>query len=246
MRMTSQELARMVDLSLVRTDITLADVHALAAAAKKYRCICTFVMPSYLSEMRKLLADAPEVGVGGVVGFPSGAHSTATKVAEAREQHAQGATELDMVLNVGMLRSGCDSYVMNDIQSAVKAVPGIPVKVILEAHYLNEEEIRRACRLAVDAGAAFVKTGTGWAPTGATLENVQIMKSAVGDRAKIKAAGGISDLKTVAAMIALGVSRFGVSLRSGIALLDQCAALPAGLEIPAADSSPSIVVSAQS
>ena len=228
MKLTVAQLARMMDLSAVRAEVEMAEVRRLAEAARQYRCVCAFVMPCYLPELKRLLADAPEVGIGGVVGFPSGAASTATKVAEARQQVAQGATELDMVINVGMLRSGRDQYVEDDIRAVVEAAGGLPVKVILEAHYLSDEQIVRACGIAVRAGAAFVKTGTGWAPTGATLHNVALMKSAVGDKAQVKAAGGVRDLDTVVEMIRRGVSRFGVGLDSGVKILEQCAALPGG------------------
>jgi len=239
MKITAQELARMIDLSAVRAEVDATEVHQLAVTAKKYQCICAFVLPSYLPELAALLADAPEVGVGAVVGFPSGSHSTNMKAAEAREQRLLGATELDMVINVGMLRSGRDRYVEDDIRAVVEAAEGTPVKVILEAHYLTDEEIVRGCRLAVRAGAAFVKTGTGWAPSGSTLHNVALMKSAVGNSAQVKAAGGVRDLATVAAMIGLGVSRFGLGLRSGVAILEQCAAMPEGVEIPRAAGSKS-------
>jgi deoxyribose-phosphate aldolase len=231
MRLTVQQLARLLDLSAVRTEVDLAEVRQLAATARQYRCVCAFVLPCYLPELKALLADTPEVGVGGVVGFPSGAHSTATKVAEAREQLRAGATELDMVLNVGMLRSARDPYVAEDIRAVVDAAGSVPVKVILEAHHLTDDEIVRGSQLAVRAGATYVKTGTGWAPTGATLHNVRLIKSAVGDAARVKAAGGVRDLKTVVEMIRLGVSRFGVGLASGTKILDECAAQAGGVEV---------------
>jgi deoxyribose-phosphate aldolase len=231
MPLSLPQLARMMDLSAVRTDVDLIEVRALAATAQRYHCICAFVLPCYLPELKRLLAAAPDVGVGAVAGFPSGAHSTATKVAEAREQIAQGATEVDMVINVGMLRSGCDQYVEDDIRAVVEAARGIPVKVILEAHYLTDDQIVRGSQLVVRAGAAFVKTGTGWAPTGATLHNVRLIKSAIGDAAQIKAAGGVRDLETVVEMLRLGVTRFGVSLASAVKILEQCAAL-GGISLP--------------
>ena len=231
MKLTVQQLARMLDLSAVRTEVDLAEVRRLAEVARQYHCVCTFVLPCYFPELKALLAEAPEVGVGAVVGFPSGAHSTAIKVAEAREQLIAGAAELDMVINVGMLRSGRDQYVVDDIHAVVEAAGSVPVKVILEAHYLKDDEIIRGSQLAVCAGAAFVKTGTGWAPTGATLHNVRLIKSAVGDAAQVKAAGGVRDLKTVVEMILLGVSRFGVGLGSGTKILEECAALAGGVEV---------------
>lgn len=232
MHLTVSELARRIDLSAVRTDVEVAEVRQLAELAKKYQCICTFVMPCYLSELKRCLAGAPQVGLGAVVGFPSGAHSTAIKVAEVREQLAVGVNEVDMVLNVGWLRSGDEAAVEADIRAVVAAAASVPVKVILEAHYLSDEQIVRASQLCVRAGAAFVKTGTGWAPTGATLHNVALIKSAIGDTAQVKAAGGVRDLETVVQMIRLGVNRFGIGLAAGTKILDECAALPGGrLEI---------------
>lgn len=228
MKLTARDLARMIDLSAVRTDVDLDEVRRLAEAARRHGCICAFVMPCYLPELVRLLADAPEVGAGAVVGFPSGAASTECKAAEARRQRDQGAVELDMVINVGMLRSGCDQYVEDDVRAVVEAADGTPVKVILECHYLTEEQIVRGSRIAVRAGAAFVKTGTGWAPTGATLENVSRIKSAVGDVAGVKAAGGVRDLKTVVEMIRRGVSRFGIGLVSGTRVFEELSALPGG------------------
>jgi deoxyribose-phosphate aldolase len=236
MRLTVQTLARMMDLSAVRAEVDAAEVRQLAEAARRFRCVCAFVLPCYLPELKTLLADAPEVGVGVVVGFPSGGHSTAVKVAEARQQLAEGATELDMVINVGMLRSGRNQYVEDDIRAVVEAAEGLPVKVILEAHHLSDDQIVQGSRLAVCAGAAFVKTGTGWAPTGATLQNVRLIKWAVGNAAQVKAAGGVRDLATVVEMIRLGVSRFGVGLTTGTTLLEECAALSQGIELAEATS----------
>lgn len=231
MKLNARQLARMMDLSAVRTDVHIDELRQLAEVCKQSGCICAFVMPCYMAEMKALLADAPDTTLGGVVGFPSGAQSTAAKVAEAREHRAWGAGELDMVINVGMLRSGRDECVADDVRAVVEAAQGIPVKVILEAHYLTDDEIVRGCRLAVRAGAAFVKTGTGWAPTGATLHNVALIKATVGDAAQVKAAGGVRELQTVVEMIELGVTRFGVSTNAGRAILDACAALPEGVEI---------------
>ena len=231
MKLTCEKLARMLDLSAVRTEVDIDEVHQLAEAAKKYNCVCVFVLPCYMPELRNLLADSPEVGIGGVVGFPSGGHSTLSKVNEARDQLAAGATELDMVINVGMLRSGRDQYVEDDIRAVVEAAQGTPVKVILEAHYLTEKEIVRGCQIAVRAGVSYIKTGTGWAPTGATLENVRLIKSVVGNAAQVKAAGGVRDLETIVKMIQLGVTRFGLGLKSGIKVLEQCAAMPHGIEL---------------
>jgi deoxyribose-phosphate aldolase len=220
----AKQLARMLDLSAVHTDADLDQVRRLAETCKRYGCICAFVLPCYMADLKTFLADAPEVGLGGVVGFPSGAHTTKTKITEVRQHRALGVSELDMVINVGLLRSGRDQCVEDDIRGVVQAAEGIPVKVILEAHYLTDEEIIRGSRIAVRAGAAFVKTGTGWTPTGATLHNVRLIKSAVGDAAGVKAAGGVRDLQTVIEMVRLGATRFGVGANSCDAIFKQLAA----------------------
>jgi deoxyribose-phosphate aldolase len=226
----------MLDLSAVRAEVDADEVHRLAQTARQWRCVCAFVLPCYLPELKALLADDPDVGVGGVVGFPSGAHATSVKVAEAQQQLAEGATELDMVINVGMLRSGRTRYVADDIRAVVETAQGVPVKVILEAHHLTDEQIVAGSRLAVQAGAAFVKTGTGWAPTGATLHNVELIKSAVGGSAQVKAAGGVRDLSTVVEMIRRGVTRFGVGMTTGVRLLEECATFTHGIDLAEASS----------
>ncbi len=173
---------------------TRTEIRELAATARRLGVVCVFALPCYTRLLKSLLADAPHIGIGGVVGFPSGAHTTSIKVAEARQQLADGATELDMVINIGLLRSGNDQAVREDIRAVVDAAGGVPVKVILECHWLTPGQIRSGSELCVEAGAAWVKTGTGWAPTGATLENLTIIRDAVGGRAGIKAAGGVRDL----------------------------------------------------
>ena len=218
------ELARMIDLSAVRADVDLAEVQRLAEVCAQYQCVCAFVMPCYMPQLKQLLTDTPGVGLGGVVGFPSGAQNTALKVAETHSHAELGATEIDMVINVGMLKSENDDYVAEDIQAVVDAAAKIPVKAILEVHHLSDEEIVRASQIAVEAGAAFVKTGTGWAPTGATLHNVRLIKQTVGDRAQVKAAGGVRDLATIVELHQLGATRFGLGIDSGIAILEECAA----------------------
>lgn len=228
MILTVNGLARMMDVSCVRTDVTIDEVHRLADLVKRYNCACAFVLPCYVPELKSRLADSPDVGIGTVVGFPAGANGTNIKAAEARELCAQGADELDMVMNVGMLLSGREDYVENDMRAVVDAAAGLPVKVILETHYLTDDHIVTACNLAVRAGVSYVKTATGWPATGATLHNVALMKKTVGGAAKVKASGGVRDLDTVRGMVRIGVSRFGVGMQSAEALLTELAAKPDG------------------
>ena len=232
MKLTRHDVARMMELSLVRAEHRLEDVARLADEAKKYNCVIAYVLPCYLTELKALLADAPEVGPAAAVGFPSGAHTTEIKVAETRQLRELGSAELDMVAAIGMLRSGRYDYVEEDIRRVVEAAEGTAVKVILECHHLTDDEIRRGSEICVRAGADYVKTGTGWPDTGATLHNVALIKSVVGDDAKVKASGGVRDLETLVEMVRRGATRFGVGLTSGLETLEQCAALPnGGIEI---------------
>ena len=228
MQLTPHDIARMMDLSAVKTDTDLETVEQLAAEAKRLNCCCAYVLPCYMPRMKELLADAPDVLLGGTVGFPSGAHTTAIKAAEARQLIADGADELDMVINVGMLRSCKYDYVENDIRAVVEAAEGTLVKVILEAHYLSDDEIRRGSEICVRARADFVKTGSGWPETGATLHNIALIKSVVGDDAQVKASGGVRDLETLVEMVRLGATRFGVNIAAGIEIIEKCAAMPGG------------------
>lgn len=230
MKCTVQALARMIDLTAVRPDSDETEVRALAEAAKKYQPICVCTLPSYTPLIRELLADEPNIGIVGAVGFPSGGNTTATKVAEARELLEMGCSELDMVINIGLLRSEQCERVLEDIRGVVDVADQTPVKVILECHYLSDDQIRQGCELCIEAGASFVKTGTGWAPTGATLENVALIKSYVGEAIAIKAAGGVRGLERVMELYRLGARRFGVGLNSAIQIFEECERGPGGVE----------------
>lgn len=221
MQLTLNDIARMLDISAVQPDSTEADIRKMAALACKYSCVACFAMPAYTSLLVDLLKDSPEVNVGGVIGFPSGATTTQAKVAEVNEMIELGCNELDMVINVGRLKSGDYDYVYKDVQAVVMSADDVPVKVILECHYLTADEIKVACDLVIKAGAAFVKTGTGWAPTGATSENIELMKKHVGDRIEVKAAGGVGDLDKLLQLHELGAARFGVSSRSAKLILTE-------------------------
>jgi deoxyribose-phosphate aldolase len=152
------------------------------------------------------------VAVGTVIGFPHGSHTTATKVFEAREAMADGATELDMVINIGWLRSGEKALVEADIRAVVEAATGHAlVKVILENAYLSKEQIVTGCRLTEAAGADYVKTSTGFAATGATIEDLILMRSSVSERVKVKAAGGVRTLDQLLEVMSVGASRSGAT-----------------------------------
>lgn len=215
------KIGRLIDVSAVRTDVTVTEIDKMIDVAKKYDCICTFAMPSFTGYVIEKLKDTPNTIVGGVVGFPSGADTTSIKVATAKENIALGCSELDMVINVGAMKSGLYDMVRDDIKAVVEAADGIPVKSILEVPYLTDDEIKRASLLAVEAGVTFVKTGTGWPQQHTTVEHVKLIKSVVGNSAFIKAAGGIRDLDTLLQMIEAGCSRFGIGIRSAISIFQE-------------------------
>jgi len=231
MNLTGNEIARMVDLSAVKAEDSEQTIENLVSNARKYHCHLVTTLPSQTPLAWQLLRDEPEIGVGGNIGFPSGGQTTGIKVAETRELIEMGCTELDMAINIGKLVSGCYDEVLQDIQGVVDAAEGTLLKVILECHYLSEDQIRKACDLSIGAGADFVKTGTGWAPSGATLENVRLIKSHVGDAIAIKASGGIRTLDTLLEMYRLGARRFGIGLGWAVKILDQAMAAPEGFEL---------------
>ncbi|MEP9942011.1 deoxyribose-phosphate aldolase [Klebsiella sp. GG_Kp153] len=213
MNETTHRFARLVDLSAVQATSTEADVRACAELAARYNIISVHVLPCWTRFLSTLLPQqgTGEVMIGGPVGFPGGGHTTDTKVQEVRQLIADGAREVDMVVNIGKVLSGDYDYVREDLRRVVEAAAPVPAKVILETHYLNEEQIRRVCEIAVDVGMKWVKTSTGWAPTGATVEKVSIIADQLKGRIDIKGAGGIRDLATVRALYQLGVRRFGMS-----------------------------------
>ena len=220
---TPYEIARMIDISAVRADSTLDEVRKVADAAKKYSFICAFALPCFTGELVQLLRDRNDIMVGGVSGFPSGADTTEIKVATAKQMLSLGVNEVDMVINIGALKSGRYDLVRDDIRAVVDAC-SVPVKSILEVAYLTDDEICIASRLAVEAGVAFVKTGTGWANKPTTVETIKLIKSEIGDSAKIKAAGGVRDLSTLLAMVREGCSRFGIGLNSAIKIIQEAEA----------------------
>ena len=210
--MTTQDwnLPALIDHTVLRPDATKADVLRLCQEAREFGFIVIFVPPCYIDEAVEAVAGTT-IRVGIPVGFPLGGHTTATKVAEAIEGVARGATVLDMVINVSRLKSGDYDLVRTDMAEIVQATKGVEHKVILETCCLTREEKITACRLAMEAGMDYVKTSTGFASAGATVEDVRLMKDTVAGRAKVKASGGIRDWKTALAMLEAGADRIGTS-----------------------------------
>jgi deoxyribose-phosphate aldolase len=207
---------------------TEAEVRELAQIATAEGFIAAHALPNYVPLLRSLIPQGCGTMVGGPVGFPSGGHTTRIKVAEATALAADGAEELDMMINVGRLKSGDLAYVMTEIRAVVEAIAPVPLKVILEVAHLTDDEIRRGAAIVAASGAAFVKTGTGWTPSATTVERLKIIVETVAGAVQVKASGGVRDLATIAAMARLGVTRFGINTRVAVDLVRQCAALPEG------------------
>ncbi len=214
MSITRETLAKMIDHTLLKTDATRAQVAALVEEAKELGTYSVCVSPSMLP----LDVDLGEVLVATVVGFPSGNHTPQAKAFEAEEACRNGADEVDMVINIGLLKEGRADLVEEEIRAVRAATSGV-LKVIIESAALTDDEIVAACRASEAAGADFVKTSTGFHPAGgASVHAVEIMQATVGGRLGIKASGGIRDWETATAMVAAGATRLGLS--SSRAVLD--------------------------
>ncbi len=221
MNLPPEQIARLIDLSAVRSDSDDRSIGELVRTAEQFGVYLVTVLPNQLPHLKRLLGENRMIKIGGNVGFPSGGQSRNIKAMEAREMVDAGCDEIDMVIDLAAFLSGRTGQVCDEIKQVVEICAGCPVKVIIETHYLNPDQIRSACDLAIEAGAAFVKTSTGWTPTGATRENIALIKQHVGERIKIKASGGIRDPQLLYDLFALGASRFGLSYKSGGALLRE-------------------------
>ena len=210
--MTTPErrVAAAIDHALLRPELTPADVEDGCALAARYRVATVCCRPMDVVRCDRALAGS-DVGVITVIGFPHGAHTTAIKAAEAERALADGAVELDMVLPVGLVRAGDQVGVEADIAAVVAVAGGRPVKVILETGYLTTDEIVAACKAADVAGAAFVKTSTGYGPRNASVDDVRLLRASVPARMQVKAAGGIRDLADALALLEAGATRLGTS-----------------------------------
>jgi deoxyribose-phosphate aldolase len=220
--MNRKELARLLDHSLLKPEATEDDIIAQVEVVQEWRISFFCVQPSYVSLATGALRDSG-ARVVSVVGFPHGCDRSTVKVHAAELAVRDGAAEVDMVMNVGRLKSGRSQAVADEIAQVVRAIPGIPVKVILEACLLTDEEKIMACRMVRDSGAAFVKTSTGFHPAGgATVADVRLLRATVGPDFGVKAAGGIRTFADAQAMLDAGANRLGTSASPAI-----LAALPA-------------------
>ncbi|MBI2469786.1 MAG: deoxyribose-phosphate aldolase [Planctomycetes bacterium] len=206
----SLDLAPLIEHTLLKPDATRHDIQMFCDEAKQFNFRGVCVNPVFVKEARSQLTGTDYLVIT-VIGFPLGANVTATKVAETKHVIGLGANEVDMVIPIGALKEGDYRAVYKDICAVVETAGVIPVKVIIETGFLEEAQKTAACLLAERAGAAFVKTSTGFTLRGATVEDVKLMKIVVGERLGIKAAGGIRDFQTARAMVEAGATRLGCS-----------------------------------
>lgn len=213
-----EDIAGVIDHTLLRPDAVEDDILRLCDEAGRCGFYSVCIHPSFTALARKRL-ERSGIKVSTVIGFPLGATHTSVKTYEAIESVFYGAGELDIVINIGMAKAGRWEGIRGELRSIVMATPSVIHKVIVETGYLTDKEIKSASLAALDAGAGFIKTSTGFGPRGATLEDVAVIRDAVGNRALIKAAGGIRSLEGVISFLEAGADRIGTS--SGVAIMEE-------------------------
>lgn len=208
------KLSKYIDHTLLKSDATFEEIEQLCKEAMEYDFYSVCVQPHYVSLCKTLLRDT-DIKIACVIGFPHGSNKSETKLFESVQAKVDGADELDVVLNVSDVKNGLFDNILREMKVIKKTQ--LVVKYILETCLLTEEEIEKVCKLAVESHIDFVKTSTGFSKSGATVKDVKLMKSVVGDRVKVKASGGIRDYKTAKKMIDAGAERLGAS--AGISIL---------------------------
>lgn len=204
------DLAKYIDHTLLKPEATPHDIRCLCREAAEYKFAAVCVSPCYVDLAASLLADT-QVKVATVIGFPLGANLSIVKAFEAKQAILHGADELDMVINIGAVKLGLWDGILYDIQHVIAEAQGRTVKVIVETGLLTEEEKERVCHVVLKSGAQYIKTSTGFVPGGATVADITLFKSILGDKIGIKASGGIRTLEEATAMIAAGATRIGTS-----------------------------------
>lgn len=212
--MKKSDIAKFIDYSLLKPEATVDDIKRVCEEAKRYGVYSVCINPSFITIAKDLLKGRG-VKISTVIAFPFGMTLPQVKVYEAIEATLKGADELDIVMNIGMARSGDWDYVRRELSDIINATKGITHKIIIETSFLSEAEKIRAAETVIKAGAEFIKTSTGFSSGGATVEDVRLLRSVAGNRCGIKAAGGIKTIQQVIEMIEAGASRIGTS-HSGI------------------------------
>lgn len=218
--MTAFEAAQKIDISAVRTHHTQADIQEIVDYARKYKFINVHVLPSWIKVLAPMLKDEPDVYVGAPCGFPSGASTTETKIIEAQQMILDGVEEMDIVMNVGKFKNKEYDYVLDELRQIIGLKKDyMKTKVLIELNCLEDSELEAVCRIVIDSGADFLKTGTGWVPGTANIDRIRTIKKIVGNDVKIKAAGGIRTRAEFDELLEIGVDRFGINTQSAIDII---------------------------
>lgn len=215
--MDKQAILSRCDHTLLKPFSTWEDMIPICEDALKYHTASVCIPPSFVKKAHETY---PELNICTVIGFPNGYNTTAVKVFEAKEAISEGASEIDMVINIGAMKAGNYDFVEREITALREATRGKILKVIVETCYLMEEEKIKVCELVTNAGADFIKTSTGFGPAGATIEDINLFKKHIGPKVKMKAAGGISTVEDLEAFVDAGCERIGTSRAIGL-LKDQ-------------------------
>ncbi|MDO5564479.1 MAG: deoxyribose-phosphate aldolase [Eubacteriales bacterium] len=213
--MTKKEFFNMVDHTILKPNATKEEVIKVLEFARDNECASACISPCFVNLAKSILKGS-KTKVCTVIGFPSGMHTTNSKVFEAKDAYNNGAEEIDMVLNVSKMKDKDYDYIYNDVKSVVDATPCL-TKVILEVCNLTDEEIIKACEICENCGAKFVKTSTGFSSSGASVKAVELMKNAISNNVKVKASGGIKNLEECNNLIKAGAERLGLSRTNEIA-----------------------------
>jgi len=220
--MTSYDAARLIDISVVRTEHTLLDLEEIVGIAKQYRFINVHSLPCWTSTLRDMLSGEKDIFIGAPVGFPGGAHKTPVKILEAENLIADGVQEMDIVMNVGKFKNREYKYVTDEIKKILAITPKeIRTKVIIEINVLTDEEVDKACEIIPDTGAEFIKTGTGWIPGPLNIARIKRIKDLTRGKIKVKAAGGIRTRKEFEELLNYGIERFGINKRSALEIVSS-------------------------
>jgi len=209
--LTNESITKFIDSTDVKPDATTEEIQKLCADAQKYGFHSVCITPYRAKEAKSSLSQSADIAIICVVGFPNGSTTTEEKINEARTAISNGATEIDMVVNIGAIKDGNWDYVQKEISKIAETIKPVGLKVILEIGYLSQEELIRGCQITKEAGAAYVKTSTGFGPRVPTVEDIKIMREAVGPDFGVKASGGIHDFAGAKAMIEAGATRIGTS-----------------------------------
>jgi deoxyribose-phosphate aldolase len=220
--MTGKDAAKLIDISAVRTHHSLQDIREMVDVALRYRFINVHTLPCWTKTVSEMLKGNEDVRVGAPVGFPGGGHKTKVKLLEAEQLIEDGVQEMDIVMNVGRFKNKEFSFVCDELQQVVRLAPKeVLTKVIIELNCLEDSELEDVCRIVIDSGADFLKTGTGWVPGDANVARIATIKDLTRGQIQVKAAGGIRTRDEFDALLALGVERFGINIASALTIVES-------------------------